>query len=165
MAAPVNASSIEPFQTLQDPRMERTKKHNRLDILVIAVGPLLTGGAGFQDMALLGQSKRTGLQTFRAWLHGLPSHATFGRGFARLNPRRLLACLLAWTRAVAPLTQGALVSLDGQTVQASCDRATASSLWFLVFAWCSAQGGLVMGYIKTDQQSHESTTIPALLPL
>ena len=61
MADPVNTSIIEHFQTLQDPRIERTKKHNLLDILVIAVCTLLTGGEGFQDMELFGKSKR-------AWL-------------------------------------------------------------------------------------------------
>ena len=47
MAVPVNASIVEHFCTLEDPRMERTKKHNLLDILVIALGTLLTGGEGF----------------------------------------------------------------------------------------------------------------------
>jgi len=54
MADPVNASIVEHFQTLEDPRIERTKKHNLLDILVIALCTLLTGGEGFQDMALFG---------------------------------------------------------------------------------------------------------------
>ena len=58
MASPVNASIVAHFQTLEDPRMERTKKHLLLDILVIAVCTLLSGGEGFQDMELFGQSKR-----------------------------------------------------------------------------------------------------------
>ena len=63
MAATVNASIVEHFQTLEDPRMARTKKHNLLDILVIAVCTLLTGGEGFQDMELFGKSKQAWLQT------------------------------------------------------------------------------------------------------
>jgi hypothetical protein len=66
MADPVNASIVEHFQTLEDPRIERTKKHLLLDILVIAVCTLLTGGEGFQDMELFGKSKRAWLQTFLA---------------------------------------------------------------------------------------------------
>src|SRR5262245_63084573 len=106
MANSVNASIVEHFQTLQDPRMERTKKHNLLDILVIAVCTLLTGGEGFQDMELFGKSKRPWLQTFLALHHGIPSHDTFGRVFARLNPRRFQEGFLAWTEAVAQLTTG-----------------------------------------------------------
>jgi len=165
MANPMNASIVEHFRTLKDPRIERTKKHNLLDILVIALCTLLTGGEGFQDMELFGKSKRAWLQTFLALPHGIPSHDTFGRVFARLNPQRFQECFLAWTRAVAQLTQGALVSLDGKTVKASFDRATASSPLHMVSAWCSEQGGLVMGQIKTDQKSNEITAIPALLHL
>ena len=58
MADPVNASIVEHFQTVENPRIERTKKPPLLDILVIALCTLLTGGEGFQDMELFGKSKR-----------------------------------------------------------------------------------------------------------
>jgi predicted transposase YbfD/YdcC len=165
MSVPVNASIVAHFQTLEDPRSERTKKHNLLDILVIALCTLLTGGEGFQDMELFGKSKLAWLQTFLALPHGIPSHDTFGRVFARLNPKRFQECFLAWTQAVAQLTKGALVSLDGKTVKASFDRATASSPLHMLSAWCSEQGGLVIGQIKTEEKSNEITAIPDLLQL
>ena len=145
--------------------MERTKKHLLLDILVIAVCTLLTGGEGFQDMELFGKSKRAWLQTFLALPHGIPSHDTFGRVFARLHPQRFQECFLAWTPAVAQLTPGALISLDGKTVKASFDRATASSPLPMLSAWCSDNGGLVVGQIKTDSKSKEITAMPELLQL
>ena len=165
MADTVNASIGEHFQTLEDPRIERTKKHLLLDILIIAVCTLLTGGEGFRDMELFGKSKRQWLQTFLALPHGIPSHDTFGRVFARLNPTRFQECFLSWTRAVAALTQGTLVSLDGKTVRASFDRATAASPLHMVSAWCSQHGGLVMGQLKTDSKSNEIPAIPELLQL
>ena len=161
----MHASIVTHFHTLEDPRIERTKKHSLLDILVIALCTLLTGGEGFQDMELFGKSKRPWLQTFLALPHGIPSHDTFGRVFARLNPTRFQECFLSWTRAVAALTQGTLVSLDGKTVRASFDRATAASPLHMVSAWCSQNGGLVMGQLKTDSKSNEITAIPELLQL
>jgi hypothetical protein len=127
MTDPVNASIVEPFRTSEAPRVERTKKHLLLDILVIAVCTLLTGGEGCQDMELFGKSQRVWLQTFLALPPGIPSYDTFGRVFARLNPQRCQESFLSWTQAVAQLTQGTLISLDGTTVKASFDRATASS--------------------------------------
>jgi predicted transposase YbfD/YdcC len=165
MADTVNASIVEHFQILEDPRIERTKKHLLLDILVIALCTLLTGGEGFQDMELFGKSKRAWLQTFLALPHGIPSHDTFGRVFARLNPQCFQQCFLSWTRAVARLTQGSLISLDGKTVKASFDRATASSPLHMLSAWCSENGGLVIGQTKTDSKSNEITAIPDLLQL
>ena len=165
MANRVNASIVEHFQTLEDPRIERTKKHLLLDILVIAVCTLLTGGEGFQDMELFGKSKQAWLQTFLALPHGIPSHDTFGRVFARLHPQRFQECFLSWTRAVAQLTHGTLISLDGKTVKASFDRATAASPLHMLSAWCSENGGLVIGQIKTESKSNEITAIPELLQL
>jgi len=97
--------------------------------------------------------------------HGIPSHDTFGRVFARLNPQRFQECFLSWTRAVAQFTEGTLISLDGKTVKASFDRATTTSPLHMVSAWCSEQGGLVLGQRKTDTKSNEITAIPELLQL
>ena len=165
MSTTVNASIVAHFQTLEDPRIERAKKHRLLDILVIAVCTLLTGGEGFQDMELFGKSQLQWLRTFLALPHGIPSPDTFGRVFARLDPQRFHACFLAWTKAVAALTQGTLVSLDGKTVKASFDRATAASPLHMLSAWCSHNGGLVVGQLKTDSKSNEITAIPELLHL
>jgi predicted transposase YbfD/YdcC len=66
---------------------------------------------------------------------------------------------------VSELTQGMVVSLDGKTVRASFDRATELSPVHLVSAWCSQNGGLVMGQLKTESKSNEITAIPELLKL
>jgi len=113
-------------------------------------------------MALFGKRKRQWLQTFLALPHGIPSHDTFGRVFARLKPTRCQACFLSWTRAVAARTQGTLVSLDGTTVRASFARATAASPLPRVSAWGAQHGGLGMGQRKTDSKSNASTAIPEL---
>src|SRR5262249_24451583 len=90
--------------------MGTNKTCGSLLIPVSAVCTLLTGGAGFQDMALFDQSKRAWLYPFLALPHGIPSPATFGRVCARLTPQRFQEGCLAWTRAVAQLTQGPLLS-------------------------------------------------------
>ena len=113
MADTVNASIVEHVRSLEDPRIERTQKHLVLDLLGIAVCPLLTGGEGLQDMEFFGKSTLPWLQTFLAFPHGIPSHDPCGRVVARRNPQRFQACFVSWTQAVAQLTQGALVSLDG----------------------------------------------------
>ena len=116
-------------------------------------------------MELVGKSQQAWLQTLLALPHGIPSHDTVGRVFARLHPQRFQACFVAWTQAVAQCTQGGLISLDGKTVKASLDRATASSPLHMVSAWCSENGGLVLGQVKTDTKSNEITAIPELLHL
>ena len=145
-------------QALPDPRIERARKHRLIDIIVIALGSIMVGGDGFQDMELFGKSKQAWLQQLLDLPNGIPSHDTFGRVFARLNPQRFHQCFLSWT-------QGAVVSLDGKTVKASFDRATELSPVHVVSAWCSQNGGLVMGQLKTHSKSNEITAIPELLKL
>jgi predicted transposase YbfD/YdcC len=159
------ASIVHHFKDLKDPRIERAKKHRLIDIIVIALGSIMVGGDGFQDMELFGQSKRAWLEGFLDLSNGIPSHDTFGRVFARLDPKQFHQCFLSWTQSVSALTQGTVASLDSKTVKASFDRATALSPVHLVSAWCSQNGGLVMGQLKTQSKSNEITAIPELLKL
>ena len=165
MDACPNASIVSHFKDLKDPRIERAKKHRLIDIIVIALGSIMVGGDGFQDMELFGQSKRAWLEGFLDLSNGIPSHDTFGRVFARLDPKQFHQCFLSWTQSVSELTQGMVVSLDGKTARASFDRAMELSPVHLVSAWCSQNGGLVMGQLKTENKSNEITAIPELLKL
>ena len=160
-----DVSIISHFKDLPDPRIERAKKHRLIDILIIALGSIMIGGDGFQDMELFGKSKQAWLAQFLDLPNGIPSHDTFGRVFARLAPEPFHQCFLSWTQAVSKLTQGAVVSLDGKTVRASFDRATELSPVHVVSAWCSQNGGLVMGQLRTQSKSNEITAIPELLKL
>jgi predicted transposase YbfD/YdcC len=160
-----DVSIVSHFKDLKDPRMERAKKHRLIDILVIALGSSLVGGDGFKDMELFGNSKREWLEQFLDLPNGIPSHDTFGRVFARLDPKQFHQCFLSWTQSVSELTQGAVVSLDGKTVRASFDRATELSPIHMVSAWCSQNSGLVLGQLKTESKSNEITAIPELLKL
>src|SRR5438128_11454748 len=104
-----------------------------------------------------------------AWPLQRGVHALHTVFLFRLSPKvdmnRFQACFLSWTQAVAQLTQGTLISLDGKTLRASFDRATASSPLHMLSAWCSDHGGLVVGQLKTDSKSNEITAIPELLHL
>jgi predicted transposase YbfD/YdcC len=165
MNAIPDVSIVTHFKDLKDPRMERAKKHRLIDILVIALGSSLVGGDGFKDMELFGNSKQQWLAQFLELPGGIPSHDTFGRVFARLDPQQFHHCFLSWTASVSELTQGTVVSLDGKTARASFDRATDLSPIHMVSAWCSQHGGLVLGQLKTESKSNEITAIPELLKL
>ena len=52
MACMPDVSIVSHFKDLPDPRIERAKKHRLIDIIVIALGSIMLGGDGFQDMEL-----------------------------------------------------------------------------------------------------------------
>jgi hypothetical protein len=128
------------------------------------LGTLLTGGEGCQALALVGQSPPAWRQTFLPLPQGISSHETCGRVLARLHPPRFQPGCRSWTQAVAPLTPGARVWLDGKTVSASLARATAAAPWPMLSAWGADPGGRGLGPTQTATQAPESTALPALLP-
>ena len=64
-------------------------KHNLVDILTIAVFAVLSGVETWDDMELYGKERHSLLKKFLELPAGIPSHDTFNRVFALLNPKSL----------------------------------------------------------------------------
>ena len=108
---------IEHFKPLPDPRVNRTRDHDLLDILVIAVCTLLCGGESFNDMEEFGQAKYEWFKTFLTLRNGIPSHDTFNRVFAALDPKEFLDCFLRWTQSLRIAVAQEIVALDGKALR------------------------------------------------
>jgi hypothetical protein len=48
------------FETIEDPRIDRTKHHHLLDIIVIAILGVLCGAEGWVEIESFGKPKRLG---------------------------------------------------------------------------------------------------------
>ncbi len=159
------ATSIsEHFATLNDPRVERCRVHRLVEIVTIALCGVLCGADDWVAIEAFGQEKEAWLRTFLALPGGIPSHDTFGRVFARLDPDEFRGCFLAWVRAVVGEVGAQVVAVDGKTLRGSHDRAAGKEALHLVSAWATASG-LVLGQVATDAKSNEITAIPRLLRL
>jgi predicted transposase YbfD/YdcC len=158
------AAITEHFAELTDPRVERTKRHLLLDILVIALCAVICGAEGWVDLEAYGKAKEEWLRQFLLLPHGIPSHDTFARVLARLDPEELQPCFLRWLRAVSEVTAGEVVAIDGKTLRRSFDQASGKGAITMVSAWATANR-LVLGQQKVDEKSNEITAMPALLEL
>jgi predicted transposase YbfD/YdcC len=156
-------TSLSQFISLiSDPRVDRTKEHLLHDIVIIAVLAMLCGAETFVDFADFGRAKEHWLRTFLPLPNGIPSHDTFGRVFALLDPQQFAECFSQWTQSLRQSLAQEIVALDGKTVRRSHDRVRGQSAIHMVSAW-AAENGLVLGQIKTAEKSNEITAIPALL--
>jgi predicted transposase YbfD/YdcC len=152
------------FATLTDPRVDRTKRHSLLEIIIVAVCATLGNANGWADIERFGKAKLDFFRTFLELPHGIPSHDTFGRVFARLDPAALMACIQQWLDALGRVVAGEVVAIDGKTLRGSFDTAAAKNPLHLVSAWaCEAR--LTLGQVAVDAKSNEITAIPLLLEL
>ena len=158
------ASVMDHFQDLEDPRIERSKRHGLLDILTIAICAVICGADSWVYVEMFGKSKEEWFRSFLDLPNGIPSHDTFGDVFSRLDPDRFQECFMEWSQAVAGLLPGEVVAIDGKTVRRSHDKRAGKQAIHLVSAWAAANT-LTLGQVKTDQKSNEITAIPRLLEL
>jgi predicted transposase YbfD/YdcC len=159
------------FGDLPDPRKPLGKRHVLGDMLVIAICAVICGAEGWCQVAEFGRSKRSWFATFLELPHGIPSHDTFGRVFAALDPAAFERCFTSWTATLAESSDGTLVSLDGKSIRRSFAHAwDASGMAHLVSAF-AGHNRLVLGQLALDPggddglRGNEITTLEKLLNL
>ena len=154
----------EHFADLEDPRIDRTKFHQLLDIVIIAICAVICGADTWVAIEEFGNAKLGWFCTFLELPNGIPSHDTFGRVFALLDPEQFQRGFLSWVQAISHITDGEIVALDGKTLRRSHDGTLGKAAIHMVSAWASANR-LVLGQLKVDEKSNEITAIPELLRL
>jgi predicted transposase YbfD/YdcC len=167
---PEVGSIAKYFSKIRDPRIERSKRHRLLDILIMAICGVICGADSWVDIELFGKTKIDWLKTFLKLPNGIPSHDTFGRVFAALNPQEFESSFMEWVQAInqttgsCALTQGQVIAIDGKQLRGSHDSGIGKNAIYMVSAWAT-ENQLVLGQRKVDDKSNEITAIPKLLKL
>ena len=164
MKPPPRTSIAAYFGELTDPRVARTRVHRLGDVVTIALCAVVCGANDWVAVETFGRAKEAWLRTFLPLPGGIPSHDTFGRVFARLDPTEFQRCFLAWVQAVVGELPPQVVAVDGKTSRRSGNRARGEHPLHLLSAWATASG-LVLGQEATDRKSNEITALPRLLRL
>jgi predicted transposase YbfD/YdcC len=162
MSGPLHLTIQEHFGDLPDPRVERTRVHALLDIITIAVCAVICGADSWVEVELFGVSKAEWFASFLPLPGGIPSHDTFGRVFARLDPEAFGRCFLAWVRGILPDLAPQVVAVDGKALCGAHDAGDVPRL--LISAWATT-ARLVLAQVTVDATSNEITAVPTLLEL
>jgi predicted transposase YbfD/YdcC len=164
MAEKPIASLEEYFGRVSDARVERTKEHKLIDILVIALCGVICGTEGCVDIELFGNSKLDWLGSFLELPNGIPSHDTFGRVFSMIDAEEFQSAFHDWVLAVNEVIGGQIINVDGKCLRGSDDQVLGKRAIYMVSAWAEANQ-LVLGQRKVDEKSNEITAIPELLKI
>lgn len=157
-------SLLAHFRQLEDPRLERTREHLLLDIIAIAICAVIGGADDWVAIETFARAKYDWFARFLALPNGIPSHDTFGRVFARLDPIRLAECFQSWMATLCQRLGLKQVALDGKTLRRSHDRGKGKAALHLVSAWAT-ENSLTLGQVAVADKSNEITAIPQLLQM
>lgn len=163
MNTPPDASFREHLECIADPRHHNTR-HVLVDMLLIALCALISGAESWTQVAEYGRSKLTWFEQFLQLPNGIPSHDTFGRLFARIDPEGFRNVFTRWVQDLSESLVGKTIAIDGKTLRGSHDRINGKSAIHMVSAWAS-EIRLVLGQLKTDDKSNEIIAIPELIKM
>lgn len=128
---------------------------------MVALCGVIAGADKWEDVETFGEAKRDWLKKFLALPNGIPSHDTFSRVFARLDPEEFDTCVADWMGAVCEAGGLKHIAVDGKAVR-SAPQGTFSGCPHLVSA-LAAENRLIVGQQTVADGSHEIAAIPELL--
>ena len=153
---------VEVFSKLEDPRVERTKKHLFLDIIGLALFATLAGAQCFTEMEDFCKLHSDFLKKYFKLECGIPSHDTFCRVFSAINPVAFQACFVEWIKSVIEIFPENVIPIDGKSIRASRrDKANLKALHIVSAFSCA--NGISLGQMIVDKKTNEITVIPELL--
>jgi predicted transposase YbfD/YdcC len=166
LSSPLSQASIRKFfASLPDPRKRRTRvKHPLLTLVVIALCGTIAGADTWEEIVQFARDRREWLARLVNLSKGIPSHDTFGRVFAALDPLAFQKCLLSWVQRLHEVTKGQVIAIDGKVAREAMARAGDQGPMTLVSAWASANH-VFLGQVAGPKGSNELGALPNLLEL
>ena len=155
-------SILEHFSDIKDIRIERGKKHKLIDIITISICAVVCGADGWEDIELYGITRKKWLGEFLELPNGIPSHDTFARVFAHINPEEFNKSFLNWVKGICKRTAGEIIAFDGKQSRNSGDEKNGQGVINTVSAW-AISNKLVLGQRKVEGKSNEITALPELI--
>ena len=160
----MSATFLKHFDSISDPRIERCKKHNLLDIILLSITAVMSGSEGWEDIENFGHIKLDWLRQYRDFEAGIPRHDTIARVISRLKPSEIEQAFQSWISNLIEKTGSDVIAIDGKTARRSFTTKGRNNALHTVSAW-SCQHQLVLGQSAVDAKTNEITAIPELLSL
>ncbi len=154
------------FEKLEDPRKQNHHlKHSLTDIIALSILGSICGANTMVEICEYAEANHDWLKSFLELKNGIPSHDTFERVFAKINPILFEECFRNWIQSLDLSQDGPfkkVIAIDGKTSRGSGCQTKDIKPIHTVAAWASSHQ-LMLGQVKTAEKSNEITAIPELL--
>lgn len=150
---------IDHFSTVEDPRLDRTKKHKVIDIIVITVMATLSGMQNWVEIVDWAETNKNWLKSFLELPGEIPSHDTFGRVFSLINPDSFQEAFQAWVDTMKiNFPDREIIALDGKFLNGSIENSNSRTCLTIVSAW-ACKSGLSLGQLSSKLKKGEGEKI------
>ena len=154
---------MECFGHVEDPRIERCKRHNLHTIIGLSLVGVICGCDSWVEIEEYALEKLEFLSQIFEMTNGVPSHDTIGRVMSVIDPDQFNEALISWTKALMKATAGKeVIAIDGKALRGSSNKIDSKRWITTVNAWAT-ENQLVLGQYKVSAKSNEVTATPHLL--
>ena len=92
---------LDAFSSLEDPRVERHKRHKLIDIIVLSICAVVSGSDDWESIEEFGKNKIDWLRQQIDLENGIPSHDCIACVISRIEPTAMSYCFVTWVNEVA----------------------------------------------------------------
>jgi predicted transposase YbfD/YdcC len=161
---------IEAFDSLPDPRIDRTKRYDLIEIVFLTICAVLSGFETWEEIEDFGNEKLLWLQQYLPYEQGIPSHDTINRVMSMINHKIFEECFMNWATMGLVLPGGTQISIDGKKLRGSATKKQQQTSLenggkqaiHTVNAWCNDLQ-MCLGQYQVDGKTNEIIAIPAML--
>ena len=122
---------LAAFSEIPDPRVERTRAHPLVNILIMALLGAMSGADGWEALEIFAQRRAELFKTFLVMPKGTPSADTFRRVFEALDPTAFQDAFRCWLQPLLENLKGQTIALDGKTLRGSIDQKPVAATTFI----------------------------------
>lgn len=151
-------SLMECFAEVEDPRVDRRRRHLLIDIIVISICAVICNADTWKDIGVWGETHEPWLRKILELPNGIPTRDTFRRTISRIDPDAFQQAFIAWVSGIG--RQGGIIAIDGKTLRGT--KVNGNKPLHIVSAWATSQH-LTLGQTTINEKSNEITAIPVLL--
>lgn len=162
MEAQATEEILRYFRDVPDPRAANAW-HPLPDVMTIAILAVFCGARGWADVEFWAHNHKDWLAGFLKLPHGIPTHDTYDRIFAAIDPDAFERCFMSWS-ATLVASGKQLIAIDGKTLRHSFEHGWSRTPIHMVSAFVTGNQ-LVLGQLKVDSKANEIVAIPKLLEL
>jgi predicted transposase YbfD/YdcC len=154
---------FDKFRNLSDPRDNRGKRYELIDLIIMVIYGLLHGYEDFDNMAYFLKKEESYFKSLLL-IEQTPSHDCLSDLFAVLDPLEFMDIFISWIREVVEVRTGAIVSLDGKAIKSARDKINGGNTPYILSAYLS-EIGISIGQVEVGAKSSEFKSIPELLKI